>query len=629
MSDGDAQARAGSGEIARRALRTLAERHVVPTPETFAEAYFEVAGERGAAGSAVALVHDLLRDLQGQQRLTAPQAGAFADLAARHQWPALRAALDQALARGTGTGASWPALTLAALKQVDVLHAHWTRGRKLDAVARVIDAATDAETARERLQRLIESWGTELAPRPKPPLDEREPLERLTQPLPPDFPGPMPAAQRYAADPDELRALQANAAKAARAAEAWQQVAVRAMHVLERSLSEGSPARARLHEYAQQQARALAPGQGRGQAPGQGRGQADEEVATLVPRFVDLAAAIDRQVDEEHRVKAGLQRLLALLCDNLKSLSPDEAWLAGQLEPIRALLAGPLRSQQLAEAEERLAQIIGQQALARRSLHEAKVALKEMLATLIERIGGMGRTTGRFCDQVGAYQAELEQATDFDTLARVIRGLLADTQIVRADMQRSHEELLAARRKVETYEQRVRQLEQELVAVSTLVQRDPLTHALNRRGLAEAFRIETARALRHRSPLALAVIDVDDFKTVNDRLGHLAGDRALVHLLTVLQVALRPTDVVARIGGEEFALLFAATGVDEAVAATVRVQAELAARVFEHEGDTHPLSFSAGVAAWSAGETLEQVLARADQAMYRAKRAGKNRVERA
>ncbi len=610
MNDDSAQARAGQGEIARRALKALAERRQIPTPETFAEAYFEFAGDRN--GSASVVVRELLRDLARRQRLTAPEAAALADLAAKQQWPALRAALDQALARGNGAGASWPALTLALLKQVDALHANWTRGRKLDAVARVIDAAADAETARERLQRLIESWGAELAPRPKPPLEERDPLDRATQPLPPDFPGLMPAAQRYAADPDELRALQTSNARAAAAAEAWKQVALRAVRVLEHSLSEGTPARTKLHEYAQQHARPLA----------------DEEIAKLVPRFVDLVAAIDRQVDEEHRVRAGLQRLLALLCDNMKSLSPDEAWLAGQLEPIRALLAGPLRSQQLAEAEERLAQIIGQQAGARRSLHEAKAALKEMLATLIERIGSMGRSTGRFCDQVGAYQAELEQATDFDTLARVIRGLLADTQIVRADMQRSHDELLAARRKVETYEQRVRQLEQELVAVSTLVQKDPLTHALNRRGLAEAFRIETARAGRYRSPLAVAVLDLDDFKSLNDQLGHLAGDRALVHLLTVLQVALRPTDVVARIGGEEFAILFASTDGDEAVAAALRVQAELAARAFEHEGSSHKLAFSAGVTVWLAGETLEQVLARADEAMYRAKRTGKNRVER-
>jgi diguanylate cyclase len=615
MNMNDGPVRHSQGEIARRALKTLAERKMIPTPDTFAEVYFEMAGQRPGAGSAVAVVRELLRDLLKSNRLSTQEANGLMDLATKHEWPAVREALDKVLARRNGAaGGSWPAMALALLKQSDALHPNWTRGRKLDAVTRVIEAAAgEPEVALDRLQKLVDSWGPAMATLPKPPLaEERDPLERNTQPLPPDFPGLMPAAQRYAANPSELQDLQAKVAAAQSTADAWKQVALRAMRVLEHGVSEGSPAQVKLREYAHQHARVLP----------------DDDIPKLVPRFIDVVAAIERQVGEEHKVKAGLQRLLALLCDNMKSLSPEEAWLAGQLEPIRALLAGPIHSQQLAEAEARLSQVIGQQAGARRSLQEAKLALKEMLSTLIERIGTMGNSTGKFYDQVGAYQAELEKATDFETLSRVIKGLLADTQLVRTDIQQSREELLNARRKVEAYEQRVKQLEQELVTVSTLVQKDPLTHALNRRGLEEAFRIETARATRYGTPLSLAVIDVDDFKKLNDSLGHLAGDRALVHLLTVMQAALRPTDVVARIGGEEFAILFSSTDIDDATAATERVQSELAERAFEHEGASRVISFSGGVTRWSAGEALEPALQRADDAMYRAKRAGKNRVER-
>jgi diguanylate cyclase len=615
MNMNDSPVRHSQGEIARRALKTLAERKMIPTPDTFAEVYFEMAGQRPGAGSAVAVVRELLRDLLKSNRLSTQEANGLMELATKHEWPAVREALDKVLARRNGAaGGNWPAMALALLKQSDALHANWTRGRKLDAVARVIEAAGgEPEIALERLQKLVESWGPAMASLPKPPpAEERDPLERNTQPLPPDFPGLMPAAQRYAANPNELQDLQAKVAAAQSTADAWKQVALRAMRVLEHGVSEGSPAQVKLREYAHQHGRVLP----------------DEDIPKLVPRFVDVVVAIERQVGEEHKVKAGLQRLLALLCDNMKSLSPEEAWLAGQLEPIRALLAGPIHSQQLAEAEARLSQVIGQQAGARRSLQEAKLALKEMLATLIERIGTMGNSTGKFYDQVGAYQAELEKATDFETLSRVIKGLLTDTQMVRVDIQQSREELLNARRKVEAYEQRVKQLEKELVTVSTLVQKDPLTHALNRRGLEEAFRIETARATRYGTPLSLAVIDVDDFKKLNDSLGHLAGDRALVHLLTVMQAALRPTDVVARIGGEEFAILFSSTDIDDATAATERVQFELAERAFEHDGATRVISFSGGVTRWAEAETLEHVLQRADDAMYRAKRAGKNRVER-
>nr|MCU0951966.1 diguanylate cyclase [Burkholderiaceae bacterium] len=511
MNPTELPGRQSQGEIARRALKTLAERRLIPTPDTFADVYFEMAGLRPGAGSAAGVVKELLRDLLKSNRLSAQEGNQLVELATRHEWPAVREGLDKVLARRAGAaGGNWPAMALLLLKQADALHPNWTRGRKLDAVARVIDGAgNEPEVALERLHKLVDSWGPAMATLPKPREEERDPLTANTQPLPADFPGLMPAAQRYAADPDELERLKAQAAAAQSAGDAWKQVALRALRVLEHGVSEGSPAQQKLREYAHQHGRVLP----------------SEDIGKLVPRFVDVVAAIDRQLMEEHKVKGGLQRLLALLCDNMKSLSPEEAWLAGQLEPIRALLAGPMHSQQLAEAEARLSQVIGQQSGARRSLQEAKLALKEMLATLIERIGTMGNSTGKFYEQVGAYQAELEKATDFETLSRVIKGLLADTQVVRTDIQQSREDLMNARRKVEAYETRVRQLEKELMTVSTLVQKDPLTHALNRRGLEEAFRIETARSTRYATPLSLAIIDLDDFKKLNDSLGHLAGDR--------------------------------------------------------------------------------------------------------
>ncbi|MBX9794515.1 MAG: GGDEF domain-containing protein, partial [Burkholderiaceae bacterium] len=318
--------------------------------------------------------------------------------------------------------------------------------------------------------------------------------------------------------------------------------------------------------------------------------------------------------------------MLALLCDNMRSLTPEETWLVGQLEPIRALLDGPLSADELSTAEHSLAMVIERQVNARRSLQDAKVALKEMLATLIERIGMMGDSTGKFYDQVGDYQTRLERADNFETLSTVIRGLLADTQVVRADIQSSRNELVEARRKVETYEARVRELERELSEVATLVQRDPLTQARNRRGLEEAFKLESARALRYGSDMAFLLLDVDNFKQVNDSFGHLGGDRALVHLAQTLHATLRPTDVLVRLGGEEFGVLLPSTSLADARTVSERLQRELARRTLELEGRPCVLTFSGGLAVWQRGEPLEHWLERADAAMYRAKRAGKNRI---
>ncbi|MBK9702985.1 MAG: diguanylate cyclase [Betaproteobacteria bacterium] len=155
---------------------------------------------------------------------------------------------------------------------------------------------------------------------------------------------------------------------------------------------------------------------------------------------------------------------------------------------------------------------------------------------------------------------------------------------------------------------------------------DHLTTLPNRRGLARAFESEAARSERRDEPLSLAVLDIDNFKSVNDTLGHQAGDLALVHLARVVRQALRPSDVIARFGGEEFVILLSDTRVDDAVKVMTRVQRELTKRFFLHNNEKVLITFSAGVAQRVVGESQDDLVERADRALYRAKEAGKNRV---
>jgi len=155
-----------------------------------------------------------------------------------------------------------------------------------------------------------------------------------------------------------------------------------------------------------------------------------------------------------------------------------------------------------------------------------------------------------------------------------------------------------------------------------LARTDTLTGAANSRAFAERARFELKRAARYNHPFSLAYIDVDNFKVVNDRFGHGAGDDLLRTVAETLNANVRPTDTVARLGGDEFALLFIEAGYKEAQAAIRRVQKALAETARE---SGWPITFSIGmVTCEDPVESVDSLLKKADTLMYAVKRGSKN-----
>ncbi|MBA5608483.1 GGDEF domain-containing protein [Duganella sp. FT3S] len=155
--------------------------------------------------------------------------------------------------------------------------------------------------------------------------------------------------------------------------------------------------------------------------------------------------------------------------------------------------------------------------------------------------------------------------------------------------------------------------------------RDPLTQVLNRRGFADVYARERALMQRERRAISLISIDLDHFKSINDRYGHATGDRVLVHVAEVIGKVLRASDHVARFGGEEFVVLLPDTGMERACSVAERIQDVLR----EPRQDGLPAcTASIGVACQlSAEEDLDGILLRADGALYRAKALGRDRIE--
>ncbi|MNY17455.1 Response regulator PleD [compost metagenome] len=159
----------------------------------------------------------------------------------------------------------------------------------------------------------------------------------------------------------------------------------------------------------------------------------------------------------------------------------------------------------------------------------------------------------------------------------------------------------------------------------TYMTRDSLTGLYNHTHLQEQLELALARARRHGGPFAFAMVDLDRFKSVNDTHGHLAGDRVIKSLSTLLKQRLRNTDLIGRYGGEEFAVILG--GVDAAGAVQVLDEIRRAFAGLRHrtgDGGEFAVTLSAGVAAYPGHGELSALIEAADRALYRAKEQGRN-----
>jgi len=160
--------------------------------------------------------------------------------------------------------------------------------------------------------------------------------------------------------------------------------------------------------------------------------------------------------------------------------------------------------------------------------------------------------------------------------------------------------------------------------VTRLSQEDHLTGLLNRRRTTQLLDDEVRRALRYDSTFAIILMDVDDFKAINDRFGHQAGDTVLKKIADVIQKGVRATDIIGRWGGEEFLILSPETDVAGGISLAEKMRTLLEAADFAEIGG---MTASFGVAAFDQSDDIEAVIGRADAGLYAAKNGGKNRTE--
>ena len=582
-------------QVAKAALRRLALDKIEPTPENYARAYAAEGGQ-----SSTTLPEPARPLLQRMAASLVAEGSSSGDDLVRAlmagRWDEADDILGNAAAQAQGQGQDWADLLQRLAMGLERGSKLWTAARKKDSLTRVLGGSrSDARRLRERLRHLLTAWESET---------EASGVDTVSGAL------------------DEAAAPAAPAAEAAPVAAStvpapdWVMLVQNLEGTIRAALPDGEVRADELSRSLLQLSQQVA-----------------EEGVTpdLVRHAGDLCQRARRLLGHRQHLLDELGKLCVELTQGLTELAEDDSWARGQCELLKARLAEGLNVRSVRAASDLLANARKRQALLRGERNQARDALKELIQGMLTELGEFSEHTGRFHANVGRHAEAIANADSLGSLADVVREMLHDSSEVQALVSQTQGRLQAEQTRAGEMQLRVHELEGELRRLSDEVSTDALTQVANRRGLAQAFEVERARLSRSRNDnadgsLAVGLIDIDNFKKLNDTLGHAAGDVALQKLAQQVREQLRPRDTVARFGGEEFVVLLPDIDTAEAQSVLTRLQRKLTASLFMHDNKEVFVTFSAGVTALREAEPLELALERADEALYEAKRTGKNRT---
>jgi len=258
----------------------------------------------------------------------------------------------------------------------------------------------------------------------------------------------------------------------------------------------------------------------------------------------------------------------------------------------------------------------------KRRLEELRAELRKLIVETLTGVTQAQDDATRCAENLSAQSARLERGPSLDELRTIVTGVMSETRHI------AHNGTLLKSMLDET-RQEVEALRDELENTRKQIAVDPLTGLRNRRAFEAALHDAANHSAQHHEPLALLVVDIDRFKEVNDTFGHLAGDRVLRSVGALLSANVKGKDTVARLGGEEFAVLLPNTPLSgaERVGEALRHAVEQSRLRRSKTGETiGRVTVSIGITEYLAGETHDDFIGRADQALYQSKKSGRNRV---
>ncbi|MEO8525293.1 MAG: diguanylate cyclase [Caldimonas sp.] len=477
---------------------------------------------------------------------------------------------------------------------------NWTVARRKEGIQRVLAGSrSDPRRLQQRLSQLVNSWDSDTA---STEVDVAGVLSaeyaEVVAPVQPEAANDTDAGQRSAG------ADQA-------AAPDWHRIAQSLGKALQQAMPQNDEANRELGSALTSVIERLG---------------AEGAKASLADEMQAVCLRAERVLQHRHHLFEQLGKLCHELTASLAELAENDSWVKGQCEAMRTKIEEGLTARGVRAVSDMLHHARRRHAEVRGEREQARDALKSLIHQMLAELSELGSKTGDFHKSVARYAEVIEEADSLESLTGVVREMVNESRAVQSLVQQTQERLQEEHSKATGLSVRVVELEDEMRRLSDEVSTDQLTQIANRRGLIQAFEVERARLERSGGNLSIGLLDIDNFKRLNDELGHSAGDEALKSLASIVSKALRPTDRVARYGGEEFVVLLPETPVDDGEQILTRLQRSLTGGLFMHKEKQVFVTFSAGVTSYRKEERIEESLERADQALYEAKRTGKNRT---
>lgn len=576
-------------EIARDTLKQLASRRIAPTPDNYLTLYHEIAGTKPASqdfpeGHLRSLAAALPKSSPDQMRL----ARQLDEAVKNSDWASYQKNLATFVNNlAESQKLAWGELITDLLRQWEAKHQGLTSARKRESLEHILtSSASNPDNLFARLQSLLRSWGQGREQESNIAGDDTESSKTATT-----------SQSTASSDPQQLAELRELVG-----------------FTLETAIATQLIENPQLSNEAKQLAGDIR------------RARSTEETQSFLMRLKRFSFKLELLAEDQEELRKSLLGLLRLLVENMTELVIDDRWLHGQIEVVREIIEKPLSQRTIDDAERRLKEVLFKQSQLKASLFETREAIKQMLTGFVDHLADFADATSDYHDKIENFASKISAADNISQLESVLSEVMRETRNIQINAQRSRDELRTTQQKVRESEARIRELETELEKTSDLVRHDQLTGVLNRHGLEDMFEKEISRAQRHDTVMCVALLDIDNFKKLNDSLGHDAGDQALIHLSSVCKNTLRPQDTIARYGGEEFVILLPETNLEDATQVLTRLQRELTKRFFMHDNDKVLITFSAGVTQMTEQDNQGSVIKRADEAMYEAKQTGKNRV---